>query len=179
MNQLDRAKFCQQLLHLFIFLSNILTSPKKLIWCSNYPNVHIHILCRWGSFTEDALFRLVSLKWNSLLQTTGFWKKTTCESKLKWSSLIKVVFNYRSTHRRHFIKKVFLRCSLSKRDLKVFSCVYCKRTAKNSYLKEDLRKAASIITQNTYTVQEILWILTIKARLRYSREKAVFNLIQY
>ena len=86
--------------------------------------------------------------------------------------MIKVVFNYRSTHRRHFIKKVFLRCSLSKRDLKVFSCEYCKRTAKNNYLKEDLRMAASITTQNTYTiVQEILRILTIKARLRYSREK--------
>ena len=78
-------------------------------------------------------------------------------------------------------------CSIEKGVVKVFlSKRYCDRSfflwtlQNNSYFEEDLRTAASITTENAYNiVQKILWILTIKVRVWYSREKAVFYSIQY
>ena len=126
---------------IFIFLPSILTSPKEFIWCTNYANVYIHVLCKCWSFTEYSFSRWESLKWNSLIQTTRFWKK---HANQNWNANLwqidKDVFNYWSSHWRCSIEKGVVKVFFVKKILQQKFFLWTLQN--NSYFEEDLRTAA-------------------------------------
>ena len=44
------------------FCFSLRISYKELIWCTNYPNVHIHIFCKRWSFISGCFFPVSILK---------------------------------------------------------------------------------------------------------------------